>query len=172
FGNLKRIVCMGGYLEPLRIGWRNLKELNFSANPQAAYSVLNADCPVTVMNGHICTQAYLGRQEIEHLTFWPKAFRSMLKRWLITFGLYCGVDVFYLWDLLPAVYLNHPELFEPSQFNCSSSIDDLITGMLVKAKDPLGKQIEMPLNIVDSDKFYRTVTQGWQEAARIYPLSD
>jgi len=170
FANLKRIVCMGGYIEPLRIGWRNLKELNFSANPQAIYTVLNAECPVTVMNGHICTQAYLRRQDIERLTFWPKSFGSMLTRWLITFGIFCGVDVFYLWDLLPAVYLNHPELFEPSMFNCSSNIDDLRTGMLIKGKDPLAKQIEMPLNIVDPDKFYKIVTKSWEEAAELYPM--
>ena len=42
FDNLKQIVCMGGTLRPLRIGWRNLPELNLSADPEAAFAVLNA----------------------------------------------------------------------------------------------------------------------------------
>ena len=48
---------MGGVRQPLRLGWRLLPELNLSANPEAAASVLAAPCPVTLMSAEICLQA-------------------------------------------------------------------------------------------------------------------
>jgi purine nucleosidase len=112
FDNIKRVVCMGGYLHPLRIGWRNVPELNLSADPEGALAVLNAPCPVTLMNAHVCLQAALGWRELKCLDHWGRDMRRTVRAWLLTFGAYCGVRVFYLWDLLPAVYLSYPDLFD------------------------------------------------------------
>ncbi len=70
FHNLKQVVCTGGYLHPLRIGWRDLPELNLSADAEAAHSVLYAECPVTLMNAHVCLQAPFDWRDLRWARFW------------------------------------------------------------------------------------------------------
>jgi inosine-uridine nucleoside N-ribohydrolase len=170
FTRIKQIICMGGKVHQLKIGWRDLFELNFSANPQAAYTVLTAPCAVTVMSSHICTQASIDRHLIDQLTFWPPNFRRMLKRWLLAFGAYCGTKVFYLWDLLPVVFLTNPELFEVASVHLASVVDDLQKGRLVTTKNPQYPRVNFPINIVDKEGFYKVLIAGWENSAKAYPF--
>jgi purine nucleosidase len=164
FHNLKQIVCMGGYLYSLRIGWRNLPELNLSADPEAAYSVLNAPCPVTLMNAHVCLQASFGWRDLRRARFWNRELRRVVRNWLLIFGLYCGVPVFYLWDLLPAVYLSHPELFDKNLVAIHSTAADLATGTLVPADDRKNARVNMPARILDVEQFKMILFEAWQRA--------
>jgi purine nucleosidase len=90
FANLKQIACMGGYLTPLKIGRKEVAELNLSADPEASFQVLNAACPVTLMNAQTCLQARFNRQDIARLDRWPRKTRRSLSQWLLAFGLVCG----------------------------------------------------------------------------------
>ena len=164
FRNLKQIACMGGYLRPLRIGWRNLPELNLSADPEAAHSVLNAPCPVTLMNAHICLQAGFGWRDLRRARFWTTALRRVVRNWLVTFGLYCGVSVFYLWDLLPAIYISEPNLFDENPVEVCSTVADLETGTLVLAGNGVGARINMPARIIDRERFMAVLFAAWQRA--------
>jgi inosine-uridine nucleoside N-ribohydrolase len=170
FTRIKQIICMGGKVHQLKIGWRDLFELNFSANPQAAYTVLTAPCSITLMSSHICTQASLDRHSIDHLIFWPPRFRRMLKRWLLAFGAYCGTNVFYLWDLLPVVYITNPELFEVASVHLASDANDLSKGKLVTTRNPQYPGVNFPINIVDKDGFYKVLLESWENSARDYPI--
>lgn len=223
FRNLRQIACMGGYLRTdgvrpqLRIGWRTLPELNLSADPEAAWCVLNASspsttppnaptkvgaptsvgvptsvgaatCPVTLMNAHVCLQAPFGWRDLHRFKAWHRELHAVIRHWLLAFGVYCGVLVFYLWDLLPAVYISYPELFDMSLVELSSTVQDLETGTLItrtpgghkgdnmptkildpepsrrspKVSRPRWGGINMPTEILDSERFKAILFEAWK----------
>ncbi len=170
FSRCRQIICMGGYFEPLKLGRLMLKELNFSANPLAAYQVLNADCPLTVMSGQICTQASLERTDIERMQFWSSELRNILRRWLALFGILTSEKRFYLWDLLPAVYLTQPQFFDKVLADFSSSLDDLSTGKLIIKPGSQSNLKNFPSQIVQREQFFDHLWQSWQISADKHPL--
>ena len=111
FSNLKGIACMGGYLRPIKVGRRDVNELNLSADPDASFEVLNASCPVTLMNAQICLQAPFPWRDYRKLNFWSRKTSRLVRDWLVLHAVFCGIRNFYLWDLLPAVYITHPKSF-------------------------------------------------------------
>ncbi len=163
FANLKRITCMGGYLHSLRIGWRNLAELNLSADPEATFAMLNAPCPVTLMNAHICLQAPFGWRDLRRARFWGHDMRRVVRNWMLTFGVYCGVSVFYLWDLVPAIYISHPELFDENPVWVRSTVADLETGTLVVGDEGEGASINMPSRILAPERFKAILFEAWRQ---------
>lgn len=164
FENLDRIVCMGGYLEPLRIGWRSLSELNLSADPQSAYAVLNAPCPVILMSAQLCLQASFGWSDLKNIQSLDPWFRKTIRNWLLSFGLYFGVPRFYLWDLVPAVYLSYPDLFDPQQVSVISTVSDLAEGKVLVQKGRDAGRVTLPEKILDPDHFREIVYEGWRKA--------
>ncbi|MCB8965905.1 MAG: nucleoside hydrolase [Ardenticatenaceae bacterium] len=162
FLNVQEIACMGGYLAPLRIGWRNLGELNLSANPEASFAILNAPCPVTLMSAQICLQAPFGWQAWLRTKKWPKALRRIIRNWLLTFSTHSGAKEFYLWDLLPAVYLSLADkLFAPNLVGITSTVQDLETGSLQLGQHPSQAKVNLPTSITNLDVFYDTLFASW-----------
>jgi purine nucleosidase len=171
FSKVKQIVVMGGYLQPVWLGYRYLKELNFSAHPEASKGVLSAACPVTVFPAQSCLEAPYHLRDIHRAEYWPGWMKRSLTQWLFSFGLYTGQLVFYLWDLLPAVFLNNPDLFEVQPFRVGSKLADLHQGMLVKAqKGQPAPEISLAAGIADRKAFYAELERGWRQAAETYPL--
>jgi inosine-uridine nucleoside N-ribohydrolase len=168
FNKVKRVVCMGGYLNPFKLGYRNLQELNFSADPQAALSLLHAPCPVTVFPGSACLDAPYYFHDIWSKNFWSIKMKVILTQWLIAFGIYCGVNSFYLWDLLPAVYLTDPDVFELISFKVSSSLTDIKKGMLIVGDESGLPEITLGKQISDRDRFFTRLESAWRKAAEIY----
>ena len=68
FNKVKEIVLMGGITKPLIINNKHLPELNFSCDPEASHKIFNCGCKVTILNAHICLQAFFGKKEYERLT--------------------------------------------------------------------------------------------------------
>lgn len=163
FHNLKQIACMGGYLHPLRIGWRDVSELNLSLEPEGAFAVLNAPCPVTLMNAHTCLQAPFGWRDLKRVQHWGHSTRRVIRNWLLAFGLHCGVSKFFLWDLLPAIYISHPELFDANLVRVCSTVADLETGTIVIGDKGDGILINMPTCILDLDRFYTILYDAWAQ---------
>ena len=161
--NLKQIAVMGGYLHALPGSyWENVPELNLSSNPEAAYTVLNASCPVTVMNAHVCLDAPFGLPELARLEPWrgSSIYRS-LHDWLLQCEIGPGQPGDYLWDLLPAVYISYPELFDEHPVWIRSGVSDLETGMLLPGGEGEGAVINMPTRIQDVDRFYAILYEAW-----------
>ncbi len=165
FDNLKQIVCMGGCLHPLRVGWRDLPELNLSADPEAAFAVLNANCPVTLMNAHICLQASFGWSDLRRIRFLGRDGQRTVRNWLLAFGVYCGISVFYLWDLLPAIYISYPDLFDVNPVWVRSTVKDLETGTLVLAQEGERACINMPARILDVRRLEEILFEAWKRAS-------
>lgn len=162
FSHVHQIACMGGYTAPLRIGKKNIAELNLSVDPEASYQAFNADCPLTLMNAHVCLQAPLNKAEIAAFTFWPPRMRRILRWWLFAFGTFCGVSEFYLWDLLPAVYLSYPDLFAQQRVHIHSSVQDLENGSLIVEDGGDERLINMPDRILDVEKFKAVIFDAWK----------
>lgn len=178
YANLKEIVVMGGYTGRLLIGEVDCRELNLSCNPEAALSMLNAACEVTVFNGHICLQAPFTAQHMSLVEFWPESRVRIIKEWLEQFSEYFRTDCFYLWDLLPAVYVSHPELFDNTAVELAPTLESMKYGML-QPVDTTGRGeeadrnrdpdrslagtivVNMPSNILDYGRFMEILAQGW-----------
>lgn len=178
YTNLKEIVVMGGYTGRLQIGEVDCRELNFSCNPEAALSMLHGSCDVTIFNGHICLQAPFKAQHLSLVEFWPESRVRIIREWLEQFSEYFRTDCFYLWDLLPAVYISHPELFDNTSVELAPTLESMKYGMLqpvnISGKGentdlnrdfdqaPAGKTVvNMPANILDYKRFMEFLAQGW-----------
>jgi len=135
----RAVVCMGGYLQPLRLGWRDLPELNLSADPEATAGLLEAaargQVEMVLMSAQVCLQA--------------------------AFGLHCGIRCFYLWDLLPAVYLTEPKLFDVQRTRVGMALEDLENGTL-QIDQESGAEIVLPVAIRDVERFKQLLFDAWQ----------
>jgi len=162
FEKVKRIACMGGYLEPVRVGRRRVTELNLSADPEAAHLVLNASCPVTLMSAQICLQAPFYWRDLRKICFWSRQTRWAVARWLILHAAFCGLNHFYLWDLLPAVSLFHPGLFCGTTVQINSTVQELEAGELVLEGAAQGGRVFLPDRIVSYSRFFQQLVRYWR----------
>jgi inosine-uridine nucleoside N-ribohydrolase len=165
FSQVRRIACMGGVLRPLRIGDHEMPELNLSADPEAAFQFLNAPCPVTLMNAHVCLQASFQATDLDRIQHWSEETQDVVRGWLDAMRGFSGVSAFYLWDLLPAVYLSHPELFDRHPVWVLSSVADLEAGRIVLGDVGEGPQINMPSQIQDGERFKDRLFAAWGQVS-------
>lgn len=161
FDKVKQIACMGGYLEPVRMGRRDVRELNLSADPEASHLVLNAPCPVALLSAQICLQAPFFWRDFPRLRFWSPGFRWNIVRWLTLHAVFTGLNHFYLWDLVPAVYLTCPEIFSGPTVRMKSTVQDLENGDLIPESGLPGNQIYLPDQILDYGKFMQYLIDAW-----------
>ncbi len=168
FHHLKQITLMGGYLHPLPVpGWEDVSELNLSSDPEAAFAVLNASCPVTLMNAHICLHAPFGLRELAPIEQFDRKAYHLLRDYLLTCEANHVEPQDYLWDLLPAVYISYPNLFDANPVRVRSTVADLETGTIVIGNEEEGALVNMPTCILDLDQFYAILYHAWAQA----PLS-
>ena len=163
FRNVKQVSCMGGYLRPLRLGWKKVDELNLASDAEAASVVLHSVCSVTLMNAHICLQASFDWGDLAKVRHWGRDTRGAIRRWLIGHALACGLGKFYLWDLLPAVYVSHPELFDATRVWVRSTDTDLETGSIILGAPGEGAAIHMPERILDVARFREVLFSAWDK---------
>jgi purine nucleosidase len=157
FKKIKLVALMGGVLGDLELRGKPCRELNLSSNPAGAFRVLhNGECPVVVMNANICIQAPFTEMNMPDVAFWPARRKRMLREWL---GVSQGT--FYLWDLLPAVYLSHPDLFDLKRVSSASTSGDLEQGILVTQGE--GPQVIMPETILDRVRFMNIINKAWRK---------
>ena len=72
-----------------------------------------------------------------------------------------------MWDLLPAVYISYPELFDNNPVWVRSTTGDLETGTIVTGDEVDGALINMPTRILDVDRFYAILYDAWAQAPLI-----
>ena len=166
YKNAKEIVLMGGYTKELMLGSRACRELNLSCNPAAALNMLQAECPVVVFNGHICLQAPFFIEDMKRIEMWPKKRLEIVQKWLDRFAGYFAEKCFFLWDLLPAAYISHPELFDLKPVTIAPTLKSMHYGMLQPVSSDSGDAITtiiMPDNILDQKKFMDILESGWRK---------
>ena len=170
YQKVKRIAVMGGYLSPLKLGYRCLGEMNFSANPAASLDVLSAPCPITIFSAQACLDAPYRIKDIFQADYWPGWIKLTLLQWLLTFGLYTGELVFYLWDLLPAVFLTEPHLFNLQPFHLGSTLADLAQGILIRGHTASHPEVLVCSGIKDQTGFFNKLDETWRHACKIYSI--
>ncbi len=171
YGNLKQIICMGGYMYPLPVrGWNNISELNLSRNYKAAQSILNAECPVTLFNAHICFQAPFGLEELAPFMGFDRKQYYIMKEYLLKSIEELTEPKDYLWDLLPALYVSRPSLFHHNPVCINTGPEEMKTGTLAFSEK--GAVINMPDYITDIDTFYNMLYRAWQRAPLVIPDRD
>ena len=170
FQKVRRIALMGGYLEPVILGRRDLGELNLSANPEASLSVLSAPCDVTLFPAQVCLEAPYRLNNILKAKYWPLWFKGTLGQWLLAFGYHTGEMVFYLWDLLPAVFLVEPTIFTFCDFPLASTLNDMRRGMLIRDSSNQKRTIPIAVAVSDHIGFYQKLEDAWQRTMETYPF--
>ncbi len=168
FDNLKAIVLMGGITEPLIINGKNLDELNFSCDPEASFKVLSSDTKVTVLTGHICLQAIFGEAEYKRLmeNEYIKTYQYIKDKTIDWFEFIMqefGIKGFYNWDVVAALYITHPDLFDENIKRVISTPEDLKKGYLkIDSLSNRSYDVNIPTKIVDIDKFNNIIFDSWK----------
>lgn len=163
FDHLEQIVIMGGYLKALQVpGWEGVGELNLSLDAEAARIVLRAPCPVTLMTAQVCLDAPFSLQHLAVIEQYDRTKTyGMLRDYLFRRVRDEQAPSEYLWDLLPAVYVSYPEIFDHSPTWIRSTVSDLTSGAIICGKEGEGAMVNMPTQIVDVDQFYAILHDAW-----------
>lgn len=160
FSNLRQILTMGGYLHPLPFrGWAHVGEVNFSGDGEASWQVFRAECPVVIMNAHICFALPFGLDELAPIARYDRRQYFVMKELLLASAEHLENAQDYLWDLLPAIYISYPELFHTRTVQIDSTPEEIEQGYL-KTGDS-GAEVLMPDYIVDIDRCYRIMYEAW-----------
>ena len=175
---VSQIVVMGGVVKPLIVGGKPMAELNFACDPEAAHLVLQAPVPVMVAESHLCLPAFFGEDEWGRLCETQSALFSYVRRKIERW--YHGMGGFCMWDLVAALFVTAPELYESRLWVLESTIDDLKTGLLRLNPVDHGSGtdqsmpgiINLPDCIRDVDEFKSNVFQAWEKAAQRVQVQD
>ena len=106
------VAAMGGVQGPLLYPKRRGRELNLSADAEAARRVLDGPRGVCLFPAETCLEAKFGFGSLLRTLSWPRWARETTWSWFRHFSAKYGTRGFYLWDLLPALWIVEPELFE------------------------------------------------------------
>lgn len=140
FDKVKEIVLMGGYTAPVFYHTRHLEELNFSVNPEAAACVLNQGKNISILTGNNTLEpSYLPREEfIEKMCTGSRSGRYIAEKCGYRFedkAVRDGDAASYCWDVVAAVYLLHPELFDDHPVHCFVTERTMCSGWLGVTED-------------------------------------
>lgn len=166
FKKVKNIVLMGGIEKPLMINDKIMNELNFACDPEATHSVLTSGADVSIITGHLCLQAVFSYSTYDLMIGEDnqKIFNYIERKtrpWIDFIGSIYKMDGFHNWDAVAALFVDHPEEFETETCFINSSVNDLKTGMLIHSKENKGYPIKLPRNIINIDRFNKTLIDAW-----------
>lgn len=136
--NVRSVVVMGGSLDAgMGIPFLSPLEFNFLKDTAAADVVLSARCEKVVVTADVCQQVVFGRRELEALQGMRGYEASWLARrigpWLALNNLLPLLPWrggFVPWDMIAAVWLRRPELFECEEASLRLRADRFMTGAI------------------------------------------
>lgn len=167
FRQVKRIALMGGITEPLIFRKKQMNELNFSCDPEAAYAVLTSGADVAIATGNNCLKVLFTREEYrEELADDTKRIvqyiRTETDYWFDDNMNDYGIPGFYNWDVVAAAYLMHPELFIPCRKDMQISVEDLKTGKLTVCEEGMEKNCTLDLPLIGEEAaFTKNIYHTW-----------
>ena len=160
FNKIKRLILMGGVTEPLYINGVHCRELNFSCAHVAAYNVLKYGKNISILSSQTTLQAWFGKEEINRIASknnkLSKYLMPILKEWIDYIGARFKENGFHNWDLVTAIYLTNPELFETVDYRISLSEENLKEGFIPEDIEGNAEEyaiIDHPTKILDLDRF-------------------
>ncbi len=163
FKKAKRLILMGGMIEPLYLNGKFCKELNFTVDGKAAGEVIfNAD-KISVMSSQCTRDAEYPQSEIDKVRAIDSAYTRyimpMIEAWVAHQGpAYGGNNSFINWDLCCAIYLTNPELFQPKECRVVKDFEAMKTGDIIidnenKYSDEEVNIVDIPTKILDIETF-------------------
>lgn len=165
FEKVQEIVLMGGTLEPLQVNQRPVAELNFSCDAEAAKAVLLSQTKLTIMNGHMTSEAFFSRIELDKFlelaadTISQEALiwiSNTLDEWIGWNKKIFNFNGFCNWDMTTAVYLEHPDLFSNEHYCLSVEQLKLSQGrMTITGESPY--IVKMPKKLLAVTEFNKLV---------------
>ena len=166
YQNVKEIVIMGGYTEDLSLGSLEIDELNLSVDYKATYEVLHSGAKVTIMTGQACLDAPFYYNDLRKLENYPMNWKFFMFFWTCIQTVGLGNEYFVLWDLLPTVYVFHPEYFKENLVYVGATYDDLKEGMLKITDDESAPLVNLPEGIIDTDRFFEDLFVQWNKTLK------
>lgn len=166
FDHVKEVVLMGGITEPLVFQKKVMDELNFSCDPEASYTVLTKAKNVATVTGNECLKILFRAEEYREKilklnTRKAEFIYNSIIGWFDYNMDYYGIDGAYNWDVYPAVYLVHPELFEDQYCEMDLSKEDLKRGYLRISRN--GTNVVNLPKFVKSDEIRREIYRAWNK---------
>lgn len=175
YNKVSQIILMGGTIAPLTFPKQIMRELNFSCDPMASYSVLTKGQNVNIITGNACLDVIFTRQQYEDYFKDVKGpivelIKHYSNPWFQDNYEEYGIEGFYNWDSIAAAYITHPELFHPNALTYPISVYGLSTGSLVNTiEDIQAYQHSKPLQevvlnlprIKDPKTLTEVLYQGW-----------
>jgi inosine-uridine nucleoside N-ribohydrolase len=154
---------MGGITkERLQVGRIKMKDVNLKADLNAALTVLNAECPITVINCHICKQVPLESAHLRELKFLPEGIIEEIKEEFWINSKVEKIDHIFIWDVLVPVYLSNPQFFVENKIQVKAkTISDIKEGRLQQMGQK-GVEINMPETVSDKKGFYQEIFTSWK----------
>jgi len=159
FSEVGRIVCAGGACGDVRLGWGRIADRNLSADAPSAQAVLRSRRPVTILTAELCAQTAFRWKDFRASAAWPLWARQALRGWMLRESLRHGCAALPLWDLLPAVYVTRPELFDDRLGSFRPGAEELSRGRLRAADRPGGVSVNAPARARDPALLRRHVLE-------------
>ncbi len=162
---IKNIVIMGGITEPLIINGKVMNELNLSVSHNSSFKVLsNVKSPV-ILTGNTCLESKLFLDEVKSIISSFKGYSVELyeecKQWIEYHSQDYNIDYIIIWDLLTAVYVTNPEIFEDEEHQVEINREYLEFGYMKKVNYD-DKKIIIP-KLVDRKKYIELVKNTYSK---------
>ncbi|MGF3195165.1 nucleoside hydrolase [Facklamia sp. P12945] len=175
FKKVKQLVLMGGITQPLIFDKQEMREMNFSIDPQAAFTVLTKGRNVSILTANHCLDLLFTRSEYEEaFSNQQSAIAHLIQNyaepWFVDNEDEYGIKGFYNWDSLAAVYLVNPELFEDQWTSFNVSVNSLSMGSLIaedfdfspySSSRPLKKALINTPVVKKADQIRKNLFQRW-----------
>lgn len=162
FANVRAIHCMGGYFGAQQIGLRPAGELNLSADAAAAHAVLNGGAQVRLFVTEVCRQLPFRLRDLSLLRGIDTRLVRHICSWLALYGISRGVCRIFLWDLLPALYVTHPDAFASAVTGATADIDALRHGRVILRGNR--ETVRAPQTLSDAAALRRDIAAAWRAA--------
>lgn len=165
FDRIKNIVIMRGITEPLIINGKVMNELNLSVSYNSSFEVLSNVRNPVILTGNTCLESKLFLDEVKSIISSFKGYSVELyeecKQWIEYHSQDYNIDYIIIWDLLTAVYVTNPEIFEDEEHQVEINREYLEFGYMKKVNYD-DKKIIIP-KLVDRKKYIELVTNTYSE---------
>ncbi len=168
--HIDEMIFMGGITEPLVIGGKGMNELNFSIDPEAIHYLINCPVKKTIICAQLCLQAFFDNKKMEGI-FSQQQYpifdymRAPLQLWYDFISQQYEIPGFYVWDVVAAIYLTTPSLFDKNDVYISSTVEDLKEGSLKIDMTQSTSNVNLPTKILDLERFWRLMFDSWKNVS-------
>lgn len=169
FGKLRGLSLLGGVTEPLTWNDRQVGERNFSLDPEAAYSAIQAECPLVIVPGEAGLTAVFRGPQFAALQARDDPVSRLIVRksrfWFALMRLWFHDGGFAMWDSMAALAITHPAMLKVERVHLPTTVGDLRRGRLVvDAKQ--GGPVRLVRGVEDEEEFFAAHFAAWRRLAQ------